>query len=333
MKDFIRRRDFVTLLGGAVLAPAASRPAFAQPAERGRRIGLLVGFSQSDLEAQARISALRTGLATLGWVEGRNLRIDERWAGANIGLLRTYVQELLATAPDLVAAGHTLGAQLLRQATPSIPTVFVGIADPVGSGVVPSLARPGGNVTGFTAFEKDIVGKWLSLLKEMVPRLERAALLFNSQTANFVESFWQAFETAATAASVKPVRMDVRSGAEIERAIGALALDPNSGMLAVPEVTVTLHRELVVDLVARLRVPMLYPYRYFPDNGGLASYGIDVRDMWRRSASYVDRILKGRSQPNCRYRRPTSSSSSSISGPPRRSASTCRRCCWHAPTR
>ena len=285
----MKRREFITLVGGAAAWPLAARAQ--QPAMR--RIGVLVAFSQTDLEAQARITALRLGLQALGWTEGRNLRIDERWAGADTVLLSAYSQELIGLSPDLIVTGATHGALLLRQATPPIPTVFVGIADPVGSGVVPTLARPSGHVTGFTAFEKDIVGKWLALLKELAPGLERVALLFNTQTATFAETFWRSFEAAAPAFAVKPVRMDVRNAVEIERAIAAFAREPNGGMLAVPEVTVTLHRELVIGLVTRLRVPMLYPYRYFPNHGGLASYGIDVRDMWRQAASYVDRILRG----------------------------------------
>jgi putative ABC transport system substrate-binding protein len=299
----MKRREFITLLGGAAAAwPLAAR---AQQGERMRRIGVLVAFSQTDLEAQGRMTALRLGLQALGWTEGRNLRIDERWAGADTALLSAYAQELIGLSPDLIVTGATHGALLLRQASPPIPTVFVGIADPVGSGVVPSLARPSGNVTGFTAFEKDIVGKWLALLKELAPRLERVALLFNTQTATFAETFWRSFEAAAPAFAVKPVRMDVRNAVEIERAIEAFAREPNGGMLAVPETTVTLHRELVIGLVTRLRVPMLYPYRYFPNYGGLASYGIDVREMWRRAASYVDRIFKGEKPADLPVQAPT----------------------------
>ena len=262
----IRRREFITLLGGAAAAwPLAAQ---AQQGERVRRIGVLVAFLQTDLEAQARITALRLGLQALGWTEGRNLRIDERWAGADTALLTAYAQELIGLSPDLIVTGATHGALLLRQAIPPIPTVFVGIADPVGSGVVPTLAKPSGNVTGFTAFEKDIVGKWLALLKELAPGLKRVALLFNTETATFAETFWRSFEAAAPAFAVKPVRMDVRNAVEIERAIEDFAREPHGGMLAVPEATVTVHRELVIGLVTRLRVPMLYPYRYFPNHGG-----------------------------------------------------------------
>src|SRR5262249_432892 len=215
----MNRREFITLLGGAAVAwPLAAR---AQQSERMRRIGMLLAFSQTDLEAQGRITALRLGLQALGWAEGRNLGTEERGAGADTALLRAYSQELIGLSPDLIVTGATHGALLLRQAIPPIPTVFVGIADPVGSGVVPTLARPSGNVTRFTAFEKDIAGKWLALLKELAPGLERVALLFNTQTATFAEAFWRSFEAAAPAFAVKPVRMDVRNAVEIERAIEA----------------------------------------------------------------------------------------------------------------
>src|SRR5262245_10706866 len=199
----MKRRQFITLLGSTATWPLAAR---AQQTERTRRIGVLVTFSQTDLEAQARITAMRLGLQALGWTEGRNLRIDERWAGADTALLSAYAQELIGLSPDLIVTGATNGALLLRQASPPIPTVFVGIADPVGSGVVPTLARPSGNITGFTAFEKDIVGKWLALLKELAPGLERVALLFNTQTATFAEAFWRSLEAAAPAFAVKPAR-------------------------------------------------------------------------------------------------------------------------------
>ena len=298
----MKRREVLTLLGGAATWPLAAR---AQQPERMRRVGLLTTWSQADTEAQARLAVLRSGLQALGWTQGRNLRIDERWAGADVALLRTYLQELVGLAPDVIVTGNTLATQLLRETTPSIPTVFVGIADPVGSGVVPNLARPGGNVTGFTAFEKEIVGKWLALLKELVPQLERVALLFNTQTAAFAEMFWRAFEVAAPTFGVRPVRMEVRNAVEIEQAIDDFAREPSGALLSVPETTVSVHRELILNLVARKRLPMIYPYRYFPDHGGLASYGIDVRDQWRRAASYVDRILKGEKPADLPVQAPT----------------------------
>ena len=305
----MRRREFVMLLGGAALA--CPRIARAQQPQRMRRIAVVTGFSQADREAQARIVSLRAGLQALGWSEGRNLHIDERWAAADTDLLRRYLDEVIAFSPDLIVTGHTLVAQLMRQAARPIPTVFVGIADPLGSGVVPSLARPGGHVTGFTAFEYAIGGKWLSLLKQFAPEIGRVALLYNSNTAPWGDNFWRSFQATAPSFGVVPVQMDVRDAAGIEHAIEALAREPNGGLLGVPEVTVTLHRDLVIRLLAQHRLPAIFPYRYFPAAGGLASYGIDVTDQWQRAASYVDRILKGENPPDCRCRRRRSSNLSS----------------------
>jgi putative ABC transport system substrate-binding protein len=298
----IRRREFMALVGGAVSWPVAAQ---AQQGERVRRIGVVTGFAQTDREAQARITSLRAGLQALGWSEGRNLQIEERWAAADADLLRRYVEEVIALNPDLVVTGHTLAAQLMRQAARPIPTVFIGIADPVGSGVVPSLARPDGNVTGFTAFEYDIGGKWLSLLKQFAPAIARVALLYNSNTAPWADNFWRSFQATAPSFGVTPVQMNVRDAAAIEHAIEALARESNGALLGVPEVTVTLHRELVLRLLAQHRLPAIFPYRYFPAAGGLASYGIDVIDQWRRGASYVDRILKGEKPADLPVQAPT----------------------------
>jgi putative ABC transport system substrate-binding protein len=299
----MKRREFVTLLGGAAVAwPLAAR---AEQGERVRRIGMVFTASPSDEETQVRVAALRDGLRGLGWSEGRNLLIDERWAGADTDLVRRYLDELISLAPDLILTGSTVGAQLLRKAGRSIPAVFVGVADPVGSGVVPSLARPGGNITGFTAFEPQIAGKWVSLLKEMAPPIKRTALLFNVETAPFAEDFWRSFEASAHSIGVEPIRMTVRNADDIEHAINAFASEPNGGFIGVPETTLSLHRELIMRLAARHRLPAIYPYRYFAARGGLASYGIDVIDMWHRAASYVDRILKGEKPADLPVQAPT----------------------------
>ncbi len=291
MREHLCRRQFIALLGGAAaLAPFGAQ---AQQSERVRRIGFLTSFSQADQESQKRIAALRSGLQALGWTDGHNIRFEERWAAADTDLLRRHAEELIGLNLDLIVTGHTLGAQLLGRSARQIPTVFVGIADPINSGVVPSLARPGGNVTGFTAFEHDIGGKWLSLLKQFAPQIERVALLYNSVTAPWGDNFWRSFATSAPSFGIKPVQMNVRDATGIEQAIEALAHEPNGGLLGVPEVTVSLHRELVIRLLAQHRLPAIFPYRFFPATGGLASYGIDVYDQWRRAASYVDRILKG----------------------------------------
>ena len=299
----MRRREFIAALGGAAVAwPLGAK---AQQTGRTRRVGFLTGFSENDQEAQQRIAALREGLRMLGWIEGRNLQIDPRWAGGDVALLRRHFDELISLNPDLVVTGHTLGAQLMRQSPLSIPTVFVGIADPVGSGVVTSLARPGGNVTGFTAYEYAIGGKWLSLITEIAPHTKRVALLFSTKTAPWAQNFWQSFEASAPMYAVRPVRMDVHDPAEIKQAIEDFAREPGGALLAVPEVTVSLNRKLVLALTAEHRLPALFPYRHFPAGGALASYGIDLKDMWRRSASYVDRILKGEKPADLPVQAPT----------------------------
>ena len=297
-----RRKFIITLLGGAAALPLAAR---AQQTERMRRIGLVVAWSETDQDAQARLAALREGLQALGWTAGRNLQFDIRWIGNDMDLLRRALQELIALGPDLIVTGHTIGAQMMRQASRPIPTVFVGIADPVGSRVVDSMARPGGNVTGFTAFEYAIGGKWLSLLKEFSPKVERVALLFSVRTEPWAENFWRAFEASAPQYGIKPIRMDVGDAAELERSVEALAREPNAGLIGVPAITLTQHRELLIRVLAQHRLPAIYPYRYFPVQGGLASYGIDVNDMWRRSASYVDRILKGANPADLPVQAPT----------------------------
>jgi putative tryptophan/tyrosine transport system substrate-binding protein len=298
----IGRRDFIVGLAGTVALPLAAR---AQQRGGIRRIGMLTGFSEADQEAQQRIVALHEGLAALGWTVGRNVQFDQRWAGGDIALLRRHFDELVGLNPDLIVTGHTLGAQLMLQAPRPIPTVFVGIADPVGSGVVRSLARPTAHVTGFTAFEYAIGGKWLSLLTEIAPKTRRVALLFSTKTAPWAQNFWQSFEASAPMYNVRTVRMDVHEPAEIKRAIEEFAREPDGALLAVPEITITLNRKLVLALAAEHRLPTLLPYRYFPADGGLASYGIDVKDMWRRSASYVDRILKGAKPADLPVQAPT----------------------------
>ena len=296
------RREFITLSGSAAAWPLAAQ---AQPAaDRMRRIAMLFPFAEADREAGGRVTALRDGLKAAGWSEGGNLQIEYRWSAAS-DRVRRYVSEIMAFGPDVIVTGSTPVAQFLRSAAASIPTVFVGVADPVGSGLIPSLARPAGNLTGFTAFEPAIVTKWLSLLKEIAPTLQSVALLFNIETAPSAEQFWRAFATAAPTFAVEPIRMQVRDAPEIERAMEGLANSRNGGLLSVPEFTVTRYRELIVGLTARHRLPAVSPYRYFPAPGGLASYGIDVNDMWRRAASYVNRILKGAKPADLPVQAPT----------------------------
>jgi putative ABC transport system substrate-binding protein len=291
----MRRREFIAGVGAAVVLGA--REARAQQSARMRRVGVLTSFRESDPEVQAWVATLGGTLHALGWTEGRNLRSEFYWGAVNPDLIRTYTAKLIDEAPDVIVTSNSGATQALRQSTIQIPTVFVGIADPVGSGVVASLARPGGNVTGMTAYEPAITGKWLALLNEIAPQVQRVALIFHPATP-FSPSFLRSFESDAQSLSIKPIAMAVRSAAEIEEAIHAFALEPHGGLLMVPETTATLHRELIIRLAAKSGLPAIYPYRYHATQGGLAAYGIDVKDQWRRAAGYVDRILRGEKPAN-----------------------------------
>ena len=292
----MRRREFVTLLGSAAAAPLFSWPlaARAQQGGRMRRVGVLMSFVASDPEAQPRIAAFEKGMRDLGWVEGRNLRTEYRWApGDDANLLRSRTRELLDTAPDLILANSTPVIAALREQNRTVPVVFVQVTDPVGQGLVASLARPGGNLTGFTSFEFSIGTKWLETLKVVAPQVTRVALLFNPRTAPFADSFWRPVEAAAPAFDVIPVAAAARDAAEIERVVEAFAREPNGGLMVLPDVSTMNHRDLIIALAARHHLPAIYPFRYFAASGGLLSYGTDVADVFRRAASYVDRILKG----------------------------------------
>jgi putative ABC transport system substrate-binding protein len=286
----IRRRQFITLLGGAVALPFAAR---AQQPKGVRRIGVLMSFAASDPEAQLRIAALERGMRELGWVEGRNLRTDYRWATEDADTLRRQAGELIRTAPDLILANSTPVTVALQEQGGSVPVVFAQVTDPVGQGLVASLARPGGNFTGFTSFEFSIGTKWLEMLKVVAPRVTRVALVFSPKTAPFAGSFQRPIEGAAPTFDVTPTLAAASDAAEIERVVDAFAREPNGGLIVLPDVTMTYHRDLIIALAARHRLPAIYPFRYFATSGGLLSYGTDVGDVFLRAASYVDRILKG----------------------------------------
>ncbi len=288
----MKRREFITLIGGAAAAwPLAAR---AQQTERVRRIGVLMSFVVSDPEAQPRIAAFEKGMRDLGWVEGRNLRTEYRWApGEDANLLRSGARELLDTAPDLILANSTPVIAALREQSRAVPVVFVQVTDPVGQGLVASLARPGGNLTGFTSFEFSIGSKWLEMLKVVAPHVTRVALVFNPRTAPYADLFWGPIEAAAPTFDVTPIAAPVHDAAEIERALDAFAREPNGGLMVLPDVSTMNHRDLIIALAARHRLPAIYPFRYFAASGGLLSYGTDVTDVLRRAASYADRILKG----------------------------------------
>jgi putative ABC transport system substrate-binding protein len=287
----MRRREFITLLGGA--AAAWPHGVIAQPADRMRRIGVLIALAENDPQAQANIAAFRRGLQELGWTEGRNIRIDYRFAGGNIERMRVYAAELVDLAPDVVLVHSNPFLAALRQANRTIPTVFAQVADPVGSGFVESLARPGGNVTGFSNYESEIGGKWLDVLKEVAPRVTRAAVLLHPETTANV-AYLRAAEAAARSLGVTVTAAGVYDAAEIERAVTAFAAEPNGGLIVLPHPITGLNRDLIAALAARHRLPAVWPFRFFiAANGGLLSYGIDVADLFRRATVYVDRILHG----------------------------------------
>ena len=298
----MRRREFITLLGGAAAAwPMAAR---AQQPERMRRMGVFMNLASDDPDAQARIGALLQGLQQYGWTIGGNLRVDYRWNVGDVDGFRRYAADLVAPAPDVIVtvAGAALAA--LQQATRIIPIVFVGAIDPVGAGVVASLARPGGNATGFTLYEFGLSGKWLELLKQFVPRITRAGILRDSTTTGGVGQF-AALQAVAPSFGVELSPLDVRDAGEIERAVTAFAREPNSALVVTLSGLAISHRELIVILAARHRMPAVYAYRPFVTGGGLISYGPDIVDQYRRAAGYVDRILKGEKPADLPVQAPT----------------------------
>src|SRR6516165_8408939 len=286
-----RRRKFIALLGGAAAWPLAAR---AQQGERVRRIGVMMGYAESDLEAQAHIAAFREELQKLGWTQGRNAQIDTCWAAPDDAESRQRcAKEIVALQPDVILSNTTPTTTALLQQTRTIPIVFAIATDPIGSGFVASFARPGGNVTGFTFREPTQSGKWVELLKEVVPRVARVAILFNPASATYAEYWLKPFKAAAAAFAVESIAAPVRDGSELDSVLAAQAREPNSGLIAMPDSFTDAHRIEITSLAARYRLPAVYPYRHFAEVGGLLSYGVDQTDNFRRAATYVDRILKG----------------------------------------
>ena len=287
----MRRREFLIVFGGAAAWPLATR---AQQPRGMRRIGVLMSFAQSDPEAQAWVASFRDGLQKLGWTEGGNVRIDTRWTTPDDAeLIQRLAKELVSLQPDVILSHSTPTTATLLQQTRTIPIIFASVVDPVGSGFVASLPRPGGNVTGFTLMEPTMGGKWLELLKEIAPRIKRVAFLYNPKTAPFAEYWLTPFKAAAASFAVEAIRSPVHDAAELESVVAALAREPNSGLIVMPEGFMSAHRLVITSLAARHRLPAVYAYRWFTELGGLLSYGSDFADNWRRAASYADRILKG----------------------------------------
>ena len=288
----MRRREFITLLGGAAGWPLAAR---AQQADRIGKIGVLMGWPESDPEAQSERAAFVQELQKLGWADGRNLRIDTRWAApADPESMHRLAKELVALRPDLLLSQSTPATTALLQETRTIPVIFGIVADPIGSGFVASFPRPGGNATGFAVAEPTQAGKWMELLKEIAPRVTRVAVLFNPAMAAAFAEFWlKPFQAAAPSFAVEVILAPVHNTSELESVIAAQASEPNSGLFVMPDAFTITYRVEVTSLAARYRLPAVYAFRFFTKLGGLLSYGEDLTDNFRRAATYADRILKG----------------------------------------
>jgi putative ABC transport system substrate-binding protein len=285
----MRRREFITGLGSAAAWPVAAR---AQQGERVRRIGVLMPGDENDPLRKTRLSALTQALAVLGWTDGRNVRMDLRWAADDITRIQAPPQELVGLQPDIIVTNGTPATAAVQRETGTIPIVFVNGGDPVASGIVARLDRPSGNVTGFALYEGTLGGKWLELLSEIAPGLKRAAIMFNPDTAP-VPTYLPSFETAARSLKVVPITAPVHDDVEIETAIVALGRESGGGFVVMPDVFTTVHRAPIISAAARNNVAATYWQSPFARDGGLLSYGPDVVDIFRRAASYVDRILRG----------------------------------------
>jgi putative tryptophan/tyrosine transport system substrate-binding protein len=301
--DQLKRREFITLLGGAVAAawPLAAR---AQQAERMRRVGMLTPLPADDPEVQRRYAGFLQGLQQLGWTDGRNIRIDARWSGGNASLTRKYAEELARLAPDVIVATGSAGVEPMLQATRTVPVVFVIVPDPVGAGYVDSLARPGGNATGFLMFEYDLSAKWLELLKQIAPNVTRAAVLRDAAISSGVGQF-AVIQSVARSVGVDVSAISLRDGAEIERSIAAFARAPNGGLILTAGALSSVHRDLIIALAARHKLPATFQERLYAAAGGLVSYGPNFLDQFRRAAGYVDRILKGEKPADLPVQAPT----------------------------
>lgn len=285
----MRRRDFIPLIGSVAAWPLA---AHAQQPNRVRRVSVLLGIAENDPEAKSRVKAFQQGLRDLGWSEPRNIQIDYRFAASNLDLIKKYVAEMVSMAPDVIVGNSTPVLAALRQATSSIPIVFAGLNDPVGQGFVSSLAHPGGNITGFTLIDFPMIGKWLDMLRDAIPDMSRVALMFNPETAPYYDVYLRSFERESGSNAIKVMATPV-SGAAQKTTIANLSQNSGSALIAASDPFIIVQRDVIIRLAAKHRVPAIYYLRQFVSEGGLMSYGPDTADIWRRAASYVDRILKG----------------------------------------
>jgi putative tryptophan/tyrosine transport system substrate-binding protein len=285
----VKRREFIAGLGGAAAWPVVAR---AQQLERVRRVSVLMQNAEDDPSANGYLSAFTQGLAELGWIDGRNLRMDVRWAAGSVERMRMFAKELVGLHPDVILSHATSVTAALQRETRTIPIVFLPVSDPVGAGFVASLPRPGGNLTGFINLEAAMGGKWLGLLTEIAPGVKRVAVMFNPDTAT-ASYYLPSFEDASRSLKVMPIMAHIHNDAEIEMIMTSLGREPGSGLVVMPDVFASIHRALIILLAARNTVPAVYSQNNFTRDGGLLSYGPDPVDIFRRSASYVDRILRG----------------------------------------
>jgi putative ABC transport system substrate-binding protein len=297
----MKRREFITVLGGAATWPLAPR---AQQGERMRRVGILMPYAASDTEIQTHLRAFRQELQKLGWTEGGNIRFDEHWTGDDMDLVRANAANLLELKPDVIFALGGRVIPVLMMKTSAVPIVFPSGGDPVGTGWVKSLARPGGNVTGFSTFEFSVVGKMMEILLQIAPSTSRVAFIYNPDNPN-AAFYARSFERFAAPLAIKPIMAPIHGIAEIERALENLVTAPNGGVFSAPDITITALRDPVVALVARHRLPAIYPDHIFIKSGGLMSYAADRVDLFRRAASYVDRILRGEKPADLPVQQPT----------------------------
>ena len=299
------RREFITLLAGAAAWPVTGR---AQQGDRVRRIGVLMPGTESDQDQQTRLTAFQQGLGKAGWTDGRNVQIDYRWGAVDAERMRALATELVGLRPDVLFAGNTTTLAALQRATRSIPIpiVFTLVADPIGGGFVASLARPGGNITGFMGTEAPLAGKWMQLLKEITPGMRRAAFLFNPEAAPYGGEYFRYAETAASSIAVELIAIPVHDETEIDGAFVPLAREPNYGLIVMPDAFTRLHRRRIIAVAAQQHLPAIYPDRSFTTEGGLISYGGESPEVgYRQAASYVDRILRGEKPADLPVQAPT----------------------------
>jgi putative ABC transport system substrate-binding protein len=303
MTIHIGRREFISAIGGAAVGwPVAAR---AQQATGMRRVAFLHPYAENDPEVLVRVIAFREGLEAFGWIENRNIRIEHRYSGADLDRIRAYATELVSSAPDLIVGSGTPITAALKQATDTIPIVFNVVNDPVGQGFVASLSRPGGNITGFTFIDFPMIGKWLEIIKEIAPGVRRVTLMFNPATMPFYPAFLRELGRAPETLAIELSASPVHDEAEVEEAITAFAREPGGGLIAAPDAFINNHRRVIMALTEQHRLPAIYGIREFVTEGALISYGPDTADIVRRSATYVDRILKGENPANLPVQAPT----------------------------